>query len=116
MEKQSEVPKSVAEGITLVSKEAIEQFMGILESSSTVYDNRMKGKANVWYFDCLSKNNLKFIGGLCKHQNQNNTRVFYKKFTVATIKAHEEYKTLTYTFQLMVQDSQCLIVPQHLKL
>lgn len=89
----------------MMSKEAIEQFMSILESSSIVFDDRLKGQPNVWYFDCLSKNNLKFMGRLCKQQNEDNTRLFYKKFTEATIKDHQEYKTLTYTFQLMVKDS-----------
>lgn len=55
------------------------------------------------------------MGELCKHQ-EDNSRTFYKKFTNATIKAHEEYKTISYTYQLMVKDSQCLILPQHLKL
>lgn len=55
------------------------------------------------------------MGELCKQQ-EDNSRTFYKKFTNATIKAHEEYKTISYTYQLMVKDSQCLILPQHLKL
>lgn len=89
--------------------------MSILEGSDIEFDSRLKGQPNVWYFDCLSKNNLKFMGELCKQQ-EDNSRTFYKKFTDATIKAHEEYKTISYTYQLMVKDSQCLILPQKLKL
>lgn len=68
VQKRSEVSACIAEGIALMAPEAVEKLMSILEGSALVFDNRMKGQPNVWYFDCLSKNNLKFMGELCERQ------------------------------------------------